>query len=212
MFENLDTIEVYRIIPIQNLEYILKNGIYYRMSANFDPDYVNIGSAEIIIRRDNIPVKCYPGTMVNEYVPFYFGVRSPMLFKIKTGHGVPQLAQDEIIYLVCSFAALTSSKLQWCFTDGNAAALITNFYTNVNDIDQLDWDSINATEWTDHDDHDRIRKKHTEFLVKDHVPVDFIRTIIVKTESKKEQIENILQLYNLNIKVLVNPESNYYYI
>ena len=102
---------VYRIIHYQNLEYILQNGIYYRNSENFDPNYVNIGSPEVINHRDKVIAKCFPGTIVNEYVPFYFGFRTPMLYKIKTGHGVPQRPQHEIIYLCCKLTDFLNSDL-----------------------------------------------------------------------------------------------------
>lgn len=214
MPQELNKISVFRIIHYQNLEYILQNGIYYRNALHFDPNYVNIGSSEIISHRDTVPVKCYPTTMVNEYVPFYFGARSPMLYKIKTGHGVPQIPQSEIIYLVCNFKELTESDLQWCFTDGNAAKLITDFFNCVEDIEKLDWHSIHAREWTDNNsdgDHDRMRKKHSEFLAKDHVPIKYVKAIVVYNEARKQQIENILQQNGVTIEVHVDNESKFYY-
>lgn len=210
----LDELHVYRMIHYQNLEYILANGIYYRNNMNFDPNYVNIGSSEIISHRDSISVKCYPETFVNEYVPFYFGVRTPMLYKIKTGYGVERKPQHEIIYLACNFLELTESDMQWCFTDGNAARYISNFYNNSADISKLDWRSIKATEWTDDNsdgDHDRMRKKHSEFLVKDHVPVNFIKYIVVLTNERKEQVENLIKKYNLQIEVHIDRDYTFYY-
>lgn len=212
--KKIENIWVYRIIHHQNLDYILQNGIYYRNSDNFDPEYINIGSSEIINHRDEVPVKCYPDTMVNDYVPFYFGVRSPMLYKIKTGNGVSRRAQNEIIYLACNFKELTDSELKWCFTDGNAAKYITDFYNDVSEIDNLDWKSINATEWTDNNsdgDHDRMRKKHSEFLVRDHVPVAFIKAIVVFTEVRKIQVEAVINKYGLNIEVHVDTMYKFYY-
>jgi hypothetical protein len=210
----IDKIHVFRIIHYSNLEYILENGIYYRNSPHFDPNYRNIGSPEIINHRDSVPVKCYPDTTVNEYIPFYFGVRSPMLYKIKTGNGVPQIPQNEIIYLAFKMTEITESELQWCFTDGNAAKYITEFYNSTDDIDKLDWRSINATEWTDNNsdgDHDRMRKKHSEFLVKDNVPIKYLKGIIVLNENRKQQVENILQNHNPEIKVIVDNEFKCYY-
>src|ERR1035437_7082752 len=92
---------VFRMIHYKNLGYILKNGIYYRNNPNFPEDYVNIGNPEIITNRDEIPVKCYPDTKVNDYVPFYFGVRTPMLYNIHTAYGIKGHEQHEIIYLGC---------------------------------------------------------------------------------------------------------------
>jgi hypothetical protein len=156
------------------LEYILQNGIYYRNSPQFDPNYVNIGSADIINHRDNVIVKCFPNRTVNEFVPFYFGVRTPMLYKIKTGHGVtPRPQHENYIYLCCKLSDITNSNLQWCFTDGMPPDILQIFILRFADLEQLDWKSIKATEWTDDNsdgDTDRMRKKHSEFLIRDHVP------------------------------------------
>ncbi|MGV3612251.1 MAG: type II toxin-antitoxin system toxin DNA ADP-ribosyl transferase DarT [Fluviicola sp.] len=211
---DVNKLYVFRIIHFQNLDFILQNGIYYRNSEKFDPNYINIGSAEVITRRDRMYLKCYPETRVNECVPFYFGFRSPMLYKIKTGHGVPQFPQDEIIYLVCNFREIVDSELTWCFTDGNAASSITEFYNDVNDLDKLDWNSIYSTEWSDDNsdgDHDRMRKKQAEVLVKDYVPISFVKAIVVLSETRKKNIENLLQKHMIDIKVFVDDNFKYYY-
>ena len=209
-----DKIWVYRIIHFQNLGYILQNGIYYRNSPEFDPNYVNIGSTEIINYRDHVIVPCFPGTTVNEYVPFYFGVRTPMLYKIKTGHGVQKRPQHEIIYVCCKLLDIINSDLQWCFTDGNAATSITSFYNNVDELEQLDWKSIKATEWSDNNsdgDTDRMRKKHSEFLVKDHVPAEYIKAVVVFNEERKQYVQNLLEVNDSEIQVHINPKSKFYY-
>jgi hypothetical protein len=214
MTPKVNDIWVFRMIHYRNLEYILQHGIYYRNSVHFDPEYVNIGSSSIIDHRSSVSVKCYPGMMVNDYIPFYFGVRSPMLYKIKTGHGVERLPQHEIIYLACRFKEITDSDLQWCFTDGNAARYISKFYRSVDDIDKLDWRSIHAEEWTDNNregDHDRMRKKHSEFLVKDHIPVQYIKTLVVLTEDRKVYAENLIAHYGLPITVHLDTKYKFYY-
>ncbi len=214
MPKDISTVWVYRMIHYQNLDYILQNGIYYRNSANFDPNYVNIGSTEIITHRDTVQVKCYPDTIVNDYVPFYFGTRTPMLYKIKTGNGVLRRPQEEIIYLACNLKELIEAGLQWCFTDGNAARTITEFYNSIDDFDKLDWHSIQSTEWTDNNsdgDHDRMRKKHSEFLVKYYVPVELIKWIIVLTNERKQYIEALVRQYGLSIRVYIDNSFKFYY-
>jgi len=214
MAKDIGKIWVYRMIHFKNLDYILQNGIYSRNSKKFDPAYINIGSNAIIEHRDKIAVKCYPNTMVNEYIPFYFGVRTPMLYKIKTGHGITKVPQDEILYLVCKFDDIANSGLIWCFTDGNAAQYISCFYKSVIDIDKLDWRSIHAEEWTDNNsdgDHDRMRKKHSEFLVKDHLPVEFIKGIVVQSENRGLEVKKLIEKYDLDIKVHVDNVFKFYY-
>lgn len=212
---DVNTLWVFRIIHYQNLEYILQHGIYYRGSANFPADYVNIGNTEIISSRDTKPVTCYPGTMVNNYVPFYFAVRTPMLYNIKTGYGkVERRPQEDIIYLCCNVRELTDSHLQCCFTNGNAAIDFTTFYTNTADLNTLDWHSIRTKCFSDDNpegDTDRKRKKHAEFLVKDHVPIQFVKKIVVYNQLRHDFVTALVQQYNLPIEVLIDPRNQFYF-
>lgn len=203
---------VYRIIPIQNLEKDLKHGMLAKRNASADPTRVVIGNTEIISARDQRPVKCYPGTVVNDYVPFYFSVRTPMLYNIYTGMGVAQKPQREIVYLCCRVTDLATDKFQWCFTNANAAERITAFYTDLKHLDKLDWKSIKTTDFRLNNadgDEERIRKKHAEFLVKDKVPPKRIEEIAVLNAAVKEQVETVVSNCKLAIEVRVKPQ--YYF-
>ena len=148
--------------------------------------------------------------MVNDYVPFYFSVRTPMLYNIVTGHGVPVRPQDEIVYLCCKLNELATEDFQWCYTNGNAAKAISKFFKKLNDIENnIDWRSIRTTDFRDENadgDEDRIRKKHAEFLVKEHVPLNFIKGIAVLNQTKKEQVEALLEALDLIIEVKIKTE------
>jgi hypothetical protein len=74
---DLERLGVYRIVPIQNLEYILENGIYCKKECPIKEDYVNIGSNEVIHRRDEMIVKCFPDTvvMIMSHSIFHIGHR-----------------------------------------------------------------------------------------------------------------------------------------
>lgn len=209
-----EDIWVYRIISIQNLEYDLKHGLYCKNAGRINPDYVSIGSQEIISRRDNVVVQCFPDTVVNDYVPFYFSVRTPMLYNIITGHGVEAKPQEEIIYLCFRLVELAKNEFQWCFTDGNASQAITGFCNDLNGLAYLDWNSILTKDFRSNNadgDEDRVRKKHSEFLVKNHVPTKYLRAIVVKNETAKQKVEAILISCNLKIPVTINPDSDFYF-
>ncbi|MHC1706315.1 MAG: DUF4433 domain-containing protein [Bacteroidales bacterium] len=210
---DIDKIWVFRIIPIQNLKYILQNGLYCKNAGRKDEGYVTIGSTEIITQRDSRIVKCYPDTFVNDYVPFYFSVRTPMLYNIITGHGVPASQQKDIIYICCKLSELATENFQWCYTNGNAAKAITKYYNTLENIEtNIDWNSIRTNDFRDENadgDEDRIRKKHAEFMVKDHVPVDYIEVIAVLNQTMKVQVESILKELDLNIEVKI--ETKFYF-
>lgn len=205
---------VYRIIHFENLEFILQNGAYYRNNPNFPANYVNIGNPEIINNRDTIPVERYPNTMVNDYVPFYFAVRTPMLYNIHTGYGVELHPQHEIIYLCCNVGQITSSNLQWCFTNGNAAQRFSDFHNDIAELENLDWHSITSTDFRDNNadgDPGRKRKKHAEFLVRNHVPVEYIQSIVVFNQLRHDYVTELVTRNNLNITVLINPNNQFYF-
>ena len=210
---DIDKIWVFRIVPIQNLEYILRDGLHCKNAGKTDKGFVTIGSKEIITQRDKRIVKCYPDTVVNDYVPFYFSVRTPMLYNIVTGHGVPASPQKDIIYLCFKLNELATDDFEWCFTDGNAAKSITKFFKKLDNIEnKVDWHSIDSTDFRDENadgDEDRVRKKHAEFLVKDHVPVDYIKAIAVLNKATKEQVESVLENFDLSIDVYIKP--SYYF-
>ena len=200
---------VYRIIAIENLSTDLKKGLFSKNSAKPNPNRVTIGSKEIITSRDERIVKCFPETVVNDYVPFYFSVRTPMLYNIITGLGVPKRPQKEIIYLCCQLADLANDEFQWCFTNANAAERITKFYNELRHLDKVDWHSISTTDFRNNNadgDEDRIRKKHAEFLVKDHVPRQKIKGIAVLNAAVKEEVESIVSASKLKIEVKVKPK------
>jgi hypothetical protein len=166
----INALYVYRIIPVQNLEDDLLNGLICKNEAPANAKRTVIGNTEIIKERDTREVACFPGTFVNDYVPFYFSVRTPMLLNIMTGRGVPKLPQSEIIYLCFKLTDLATDKFQWCFTNGNAAKRISKFYNDLDDLDKVDWVSIKSTDFGANNadgDEDRVRKKHSDFLSKE---------------------------------------------
>jgi hypothetical protein len=139
----INEIHVFRFIHIDNLEFDLINGLFaknHKMNQNFTRKL--IANSEIIQRRDQAVVKCYPATVVNDYVPFYFSVRTPMLFNIKTGWGVPKQKQENIVYMVCKLSELATDGFQWCFTNGNAVVIATNFYSDLECLQLVNWKSI----------------------------------------------------------------------
>lgn len=199
---------VYRIVALQNLETDLKKGMFSKNNAPHDPGRLIIGSREIIASRDRRIVKCYPETVVNDYVAFYFSVRTPMLYNIVTGLGVPKRLQEDIVYLCCRLTDLSTDEFQWCFTNANAAEKITKFFTDLKDLGQVDWRSIKTTDFR-HDnadgDEDRVRRKHAEFLVRDFVPRNKIAGIAVLNAAVKEEVDTVVSRCKLKIEVKIKP-------
>jgi hypothetical protein len=192
MSVDINRLWVYRIIPIQNLEHNLSNGLYAKNTASAIPGYRAIGSLDVISQRDDRTVKCYAQYVVNDFVPFYFSTRTPMLYNIITGHGVKPVTQADIIYLCFKLSDLACDDFIWCYTNGNAAKRITKFFDNFDGIEtNIDWRCIKTPDFRDANadgDEDRIRKKHAEFLVLSHVPANYIRNIVVLNQEVKSKV------------------------
>lgn len=207
-------VNVFRIVHIDNVEYLLTHGMFHRNHPQADPNYINIGDSTLIAQRNDYPVGINPPNgQLGEYVPFYFGPLSPMLLNIKTGHrGITQRPQDEIIYIVCQVNTLVEQCDEWCFTDGHAKNTITEFYNDLDNLSDVDWNMVPERHWKNtEDDFDRMRRKQAEFLVKNHVPFSCISSIVVLNQARKDFVEEIINRIGLEIPVRINPNNQFYY-
>jgi len=203
---------LYRITHIDNLPYILKIGLHTRQSDLFDPNYINIGDTTLIDYRESLNVCNPPGGKLAEYIPFYLGPRSPMLYQIATGfEDIVKYNQAELIYLISSYDQVINHKLEYFFTDVNARVSTANYYTSKIDFDKLDWSTIYSTYWrSDETDLQRKQKKQAEFLIKEYLPISCIEYIGVYNEEAKQRILFLLEQEKIELKIRVSPEKLYY--
>lgn len=208
-----ENINLFRMVHWQNVEYILQNGLCCREHANADPNYINIGHRQLISDRHDHPIALPNAGSLGDYVPFYFAGHSPMLYLIRNGYqGVTQLPQTDIVYLICKFEDIENSELEYIFTDRNAKISVANFYTDKENFENLKWDIIYSKNWKNDDTNlSRQDYKQAEFLIKDHVPVQYIHAIVVKNEERKVYFEELLAKLALDIKVYVDTTSKLYY-
>lgn len=189
-----DTIWLFRLIHIQNLLHILEHGLHTMHSNHADPDFLSIGDLSLInYRKEEMDVPIEPYGRFSEYIPFYLGTRQPMLYKIATGwEEVEQHTQDDIIYLVSTIDLVEADNLPYVFTDGHARAKITSFYNSRNDLNKLDWEAIHSRDWKNTaEDPDRMNRKQSEFMVKDHVPVECIDRILVYSGEAQQRVRDL---------------------
>ncbi|MBX9891363.1 MAG: DUF4433 domain-containing protein [Chitinophagaceae bacterium] len=176
---DLAEIKVYRMTHIDNIEHILQYGITHRNSPNHNPDYVAIGDISLISNRDTKLVKVDNGDIfdidastitLGDFIPFYFGIKMPMLYVIQNGGNFVTKATPayEIIYMVCSIAKIIKHHKDYYFSDGHATDNLTSFYdkTKVSELPEIiDWNAVRASYWGGQDNLNVKRKKQAEFLV-----------------------------------------------
>lgn len=204
---------LYRIVHIDNVEHILRNGMFTHNHPNADPDYINIGDISIIEQRDKRAVRINPpGGILGEYIPFYFGFLSPMLLNIKTGYrGITQRPQSDVVYICCKLEDIIANCREWFYTDGHVIPSITLYFNNLADLDKIDWDIVFERYWRDNeDDYDRKRRKQAEFLVKTHVPVECIGEIVVYDDNSRRIIETLKNRLRLHLPIKINQDYYYY--
>ena len=206
---------IYRIIHISNLETLLaREGLH---AANFVPPdglvYRAIHDASVQEARSLITLSVGPEGGLLDYVPFYFGTRSPMLFKLKTNRVSNYLeGQDPIIYLVSSVQAVLQSGIPFVFSDGHDLASLTEWYDDPADLEQVDWGMVNARYWADTtEDMDRQRRKQAELLIHRFCPWSLIQQIAVRDRNIKDQVDGIMDQKEPRVKREVTIQPYWYY-
>lgn len=209
-----DTVWLFRIVHINNVEYILRNGMFKYNHAQVDPNYINIGDSSLIAQRQTHRVGIRPpGGNLGDYVPFYFGTLSPMLLNIKTGYrGITRRPQSDIVYICCNLNDITNHCDEWCFTDGHAKNAFTEFYNDLEYLGEVDWNLRVERYWNNtDDDFDKMRRKQAEFLVKNHVPPICISRLVVYNEDASNNVKQIVNRVGIEIPVRINHNEQFYY-
>ena len=105
--KTIDNIYLYRMTYIGNIPHVLSNGIVHKTSPLANPNYIAIGDVSLIDYRSNKSVNIDGHNIIlGDYIPFYFGVRMPMLYVIQHGGNFVEQARppQEIIYnIYCHF-------------------------------------------------------------------------------------------------------------
>ncbi|MEO7454329.1 MAG: DUF4433 domain-containing protein, partial [Fimbriimonadales bacterium] len=161
--------------------------------------------------RSAIAVPIEPHGVLNDYVPFYFCPRSPMLYCIDRGN-VPtyQDGQGPVVHLVTDLDQLTKANVEFVFTDRHAKSGLATFYREPADLARLDWRTINSNSWGYSDDYPERRElKQAELLVYEHVPWGCIVGIGTYNIATADEVRSLLQRYGMKTRVAV--KTGWYY-
>ena len=175
-----------------------------------DPGYINIGHKTLINNRGTAALPLSPGGVLNDYIPFYFHYKMPMLWHIYKGwvNDYPG-TQEDIIYLVSTAETIATQQLPYLFTDRHAYLAHKKIFNTLNDLSKLSMNIIKDDTW--HKEYTELKKelKQAEFLVHQHVPVKAILGIVAYNQNVATFVQNEVAQAGLNLQVVVKPE--YYY-
>jgi len=207
--------KIYHITHVDTLARIVADGMLLsdREITRRGGPAVVIGMSTIKARRFVLPVRCHLGTMVADYVPFYFCPRSVMLYLIyRANH--PELqyrgGQDSIVHLEADLRRTVAwadrSGRRWAFSLSNAGASYTEFRARLGELRRINWDAVDATDWRPDDIRDG---KQAEFLVHESFPWTLISQIGVRSANIKALTERALVGAQHRPPVEIRPDWYY---
>lgn len=202
---------IWRIVHIKNLPWIFDNGLHCGNSPIKAEKWHSIGNAELIRKRAERPVPAGPKGFLNDYVPFYFTPFSPMLLNIHTGRGVQKQPMEDIVFLVSTVYKIKEHPLQYVFTDCHAYCEWAKFYTDLKDLNQIDWPIIQQRNFSrDPNNIGKTERYQAEFLVHQSCPISAIMGIICYSDTIKERIENLVNSHGVSLRVLSRRRWYFY--
>jgi hypothetical protein len=155
-----------------------------------------IGMNTIKERRLRLPVDCHDDIKVGECVPFYFCPRSVMLYVIHKKDN-PELeykgGQEPIVHLEADLnkviAAADAKDRPWAFTTSNAGARYTEFYSDTDNLSEINWEAVRQNTWWPSE----IKEaKQAEFLIYKSFPWKLVDKIVVYSESTASAVARAL--------------------
>jgi len=204
---------VYHLTHIDNLVSIIQSGgcLSFNQKQNQGIGHIDVAYETIQVRRAQTSVPCGSGGCLHDYVPFFFAPRPPMLYAIHRGYveGYEQ-GQAPLIYLVTTAQTVSNSGSAWVFTDGHATMAFTEFFDDLKNLNEIDWEVMESRYWNDTPTlPDRKRRRQAEFLIKDCCPWGLFSEIGVINSRMESRVKMMLE--NSMHQPTVQIYSNWYY-
>ena len=205
--------KIYHIVHVDRLESISGDRLWCDAEVGRRaPPGTAIGMSAIKQRRlSELTLTSHPGLFVGECVPFYFCPRSIMLYLIyQRNH--PDLAyrggQGPIIHLESDLNRTVewaeAQGLRWAFTLGNAGSRYFEDRRDLNQLSEIDWNSVAARSWSDCKE-----GKQAEFLIERQFPWELVSRIGVLTRGIHDEVLKVQQHVMHKPVVEIKPEWYY---
>ncbi|WP_236636887.1 type II toxin-antitoxin system toxin DNA ADP-ribosyl transferase DarT [Sinomicrobium soli] len=206
---------------IKNIPHILQHGVTHKDSPNSNDNFVTIGDISLIDTRNtkrvsvdngDFPNLNAPTIVLGDFIPFYFGVKMPMLYVMQNGGNFVRTATpaEDIVYLACSIYDIVQSNNTIYFTDGHATDNLTTFFdgSKIKDLpSSIDWKAVKAKFWGGQDNLNLKRKKQAEFLVADDISPNYLIGFGCYNETAKQRLI-VMGVEEEKIKII--PKAYYH--
>jgi hypothetical protein len=198
---------IFRICHIDNVPWICENGMHCRSSRRFDPNYRNIGNVDLIAKRAEKFVPITPGGSFNDYIPFYFTSRSPMLLNISTGWNVPKLPMRDIVIFVTSLHKLSATGVDFVFSDRHAYMATARFSSDLAHLDRIDWSILTNSDFKNTPKYpDKKERYQSEALVHRELQMSTIAGIICYSDQAQTKVAEQVEASGYSTKVVTKPQ------
>ena len=113
-----------------------------------------------------------------------------MLYTVNNGNtGRPAGCQRDILHLVTTVATAAGLGRPIAFSNGNAGAFHTEFFSDLGQLDKLEWDVIKSDDWGGNI---RRHSKASEFLVADSVDWSAVKVVGCHNEGTAARVRESL--------------------
>ena len=163
-------------------------------------------------RLKELTFNSHPNLHAGDCVPFYFCPRSVMLYVVHMGNN-PELeyrdGQGPILHLEADLRRTVrwanDNHRRWVFTSSNAGSYYFEDYSDLSQLNMLDWEAIQAAEWSG----SRKGPKQAEFLVECSFPWNLISCIGVHSRGIRDRVLRMVQASSHRPTVEIKPDWYY---
>jgi hypothetical protein len=128
------------------------------------------------------------------------------MFNIKTGYGVKQVPNEEIVIFVSSLAHVAKHGVRFVFTNQHAYPRMAEYFTDPAQLDAIDWPLLQGRNFqNDPEDPGKKERYQAEALLWKYVPLAALRGVCCFTGSVEQQIRAETEKRSLSFQVAAQP-------
>lgn len=173
---------LYNIQAIDNIPSIMQRGLLSNEKSR-EVEHTSIAMEQVQQKRDTIRIP--NGLGLHQYANVYFDPRNPMLSARRSDN-------EDICILKFDRAILDFEGV--VVSDRNASSAYASFYQPEVGLQNIDFDLVYASYWTDDNYYEYLRKKSikcAEVLVPDKIPFDYVVSAAVINISAKQRLKEV---------------------